>query len=197
MRPVSIIKRAIQWGWMGWERVFEGFSRLRSKYAGEYGICKMFVTKYHGKCMLCEDGTWIHDGDWIGELHLDNRKILSLLQSHEENRVALMIARLTRGAMRQICAEMEKNPQLSQVKALQGVTLLHRGITHGLGFETHQVENGTLRALTTSYLRLLLTVFHPSNRRRVVPHAEKLVPMRLVMTRSALIRRFSGQNPAV
>ncbi|GJM71628.1 hypothetical protein HMSSN036_38440 [Paenibacillus macerans] len=116
MRPVPIIKRAVQWGWMGWERVFEAFSRLRSKYAGEYGICKMFVTKYRGKGMLCEDGTWIHDGDWIGELHLDNRKILALLQSHEANRVALMIARLMRGTMRQICAEMVKNPQLSQVK---------------------------------------------------------------------------------
>lgn len=197
MQAGSKIKQVVQHCWMGWERVFEVFSRLRSKYAGEFGICKMFVIKYQGKCIQCEDGTWIHSGDWIGELHLDNRKILHMLQSNEANRVALMIARLTRGAMRQICAEMQRNPRLSQVKALQGITLLHRGITHGLGFETHHVEQGFFRTFTTSYLRLLLTVFHPNNRRRIVPHTEKLVPMRLVMTRSSLIRRFGVGSSAI
>lgn len=179
---------------MGWERAFELFSRLRSNYAREFGICKMFVTKYRGKGMQCEDGTWIQDGDWIGELHLDNRQILAMLRTNEENRVALMIARLARSAMRQICAEMQKNPQLSQVKALQGITLLHRGITHGLGFETHQVEQGTFRTLTTSYLRLLLTVFHPSNRKRITGHTDKLIPMKLVMTRTTLIQRFGTEK---
>ncbi len=179
---------------MGWERVFELFSRLRSNYAGEFGICKMFVTKYRGKSMQCEDGTWIQDGDWIGELHLDNRQILAMLQSNEANRVALKVARLARNAMRQICAEMQKNPQLSQVKALQGITLLHRGITHGLGFETHRVEQGAFRTLTTSYLRLLLTVFHPSNRKRITGHTDKLIPMKLVMTRASLFRQFGTET---
>lgn len=194
MQAGTLIKQAVQGIWMGWERAFELFSRLRSNYAGEFGICKMFVTKYRGKGMQCEDGTWIQDGDWIGELHLDNRQILAMLRTNEENRVALMIARLARSAMRQICAEMQKNPQLSQVKALQGITLLHRGITHGLGFETHQVEQGTFRTLTTSYLRLLLTVFHPSNRKRITGHTDKLIPMKLVMTRTTLIQRFGTEK---
>lgn len=194
MQAGTLIKQAVQGIWMGWERAFELFSRLRSNYAREFGICKMFVTKYRGKGMQCEDGTWIQDGDWIGELHLDNRQILAMLRTNEENRVALMIARLARSAMRQICAEMQKNPQLSQVKALQGITLLHRGITHGLGFETHQVEQGTFRTLTTSYLRLLLTVFHPSNRKRITGHTDKLIPMKLVMTRTTLIQRFGTEK---
>ncbi|WP_372490880.1 YkoP family protein [Paenibacillus mellifer] len=197
MQGGTIIKQVIQGVWMGWERVFELFSRLRSNYAGEFGICKMFVTKYRGKSMQCEDGTWIQDGDWIGELHLDNRQILAMLQSNEANRVALMTARLARSAMRQICAEMQRNPQLSQVKALQGITLLHRGITHGLGFETHRVEQGAFRTLTTSYLRLLLTVFHPSSRKRIDGHTDKLIPLKLVMTRSALIRQFGAEKALV
>ncbi|WP_028540359.1 YkoP family protein [Paenibacillus sp. J14] len=190
MQVKKIMKHSVQKVWMGWERVFELFSRLRSKYAGEFGICKMFVTQYRGKSMQCEDGTWIQDGDWIGELHLDNRQILAMLQSNEANRVALKIARLTRKAMTQICAEMQSNPQLSQVKALQGITLLHRGITHGLGFETHHVEQGAFRTLTTTYLRLLLTVFHPSHRKRITGHADKLIPVKLVMSRASLFRQF-------
>ncbi|MBM6996204.1 polysaccharide deacetylase [Paenibacillus sp. DXFW5] len=197
MQAQTIIKQVIQGVWMSWERVFDLFSRMRSNYAGEFGICKMFVTKYRGKSMQCEDGTWIQDGDWIGELHLDNRQILAMLQSNEANRVALMTARLARSAMRQICAEMQRNPQLSQVKALQGITLLHRGITHGLGFETHRVEQGAFRTLTTSYLRLLLTVFHPSSRKRIDGHTDKLIPLKLVMTRATLIRQFGAEKALV
>lgn len=186
------IKRLIQWAWMGWEQWFERFSRARALYSGEYGICKMFVTKYRGPSIACQDGTWLHSGDWVGELHLDNRIIMDLLRTHDANAVALHIARQTRGSMRQICAELKTLPQLSEVKALQGITLLHRGITHGLGFETHPLKKGTLRSLTTSYLRLLLSVFHPRNGARIGPHADKLVPLRLVMSRGALIERFSA-----
>ncbi|MEF2966754.1 polysaccharide deacetylase [Paenibacillus sp. M1] len=184
-------KRLIQWVWMGWEQCFEKFGRARALYSGEYGICKMFVTKYRGPSIPCQDGTWIQSGDWIGELHLNNRLILDMLRNHDANQVALRVARLTRGSMRQICAELQTHPQLGQVKALQGITLLHRGITHGLGFETYPLKQGTFRTLTTSYLRLLLTVFHPQNGGRIGPHTEKLVPLRLVMSRKALVQRFS------
>lgn len=186
-----IFKRWIQYVWMGWERGFERWSRARSLYSGNYGICKMFVTKYRGPVIDCQDGTQIVSGDWVGELHLDNRIILDMLRSQDTNQVALRVARLLRCSMREISSEIKTHPKLGQVKALQGITLLHRGITHGLGFETHPLKQGTFRALTTSYLRLLLSVFHPRNRERIAPHAEKLVPLRLVMSRDALLRRFS------
>lgn len=48
MQVKKIMKHSVQKVWMGWEQVFELFSRLRSKYAGEFGICKMFVTQYRG-----------------------------------------------------------------------------------------------------------------------------------------------------
>ncbi len=198
MQPAEAthLKRFIQWAWMGWEQWFDRFSRARSLYSGHYGICKMFVIKYRGPSIACEDGTLIRTGDWIGELHLDNRFILDMLRTHDANQVALRVARLTRSSMRQISDEVKNLPQLSQVKALQGITLLHRGITHGLGFETHSLKQGTLRSLTTSYLRLLLTVFHPRNGARIGPHAEKLIPLRLVMSREALIGRFSQSKTA-
>lgn len=191
MKTTSRYKRSIQGLWMGWERIFEWSTTLRSSYSGHFGICKMFVTKYHGKDILCEDGTLIQSGDWVGELHLDNQKILSMLQTKGENSVALSVARMARTSLRQICTEITTDPKLSQVKALQGITLLHRGIIHGLGFETLPLETGKFRTFTTSYLRLLLRVFHPSNRERIDPHAGKLIPMRLVLSREALIDRFS------
>ncbi|GGH31835.1 YkoP family protein [Paenibacillus segetis] len=194
MKTASRYKRSIQGLWMGWERVFEWSTTLRSSYSGNFGICKMFVTKYHGKDIQCEDGTVIQSGDWVGELHLDNHKILHMLQAKGANRVALSVARMARVSLRDICAEMITDPKLSQVKALQGITLLHRGIIHGLGFETHPLERGKFKAFTTSYLRVLLSVFHPSSRERINPHSEKLVPMRLVLSRDSLIDRFSEKQ---
>lgn len=190
----SGMKRVVQFVWMKWERVFEWSTRMRSVYSGEFGICKMFVTKYHGKRIECEDGTSICSGDWVGELHLDNQKVLLMLQSNDANRVALTIARMARNSMQQICAEIKSNPKLSQVKALQGITLLHRGIIHGLGFEKHEIEAGKFRTLSTSYLRLLIRVFQPGARERIDQHAEKLVPIRLVLTRGMLIKRFSPKE---
>ncbi|WP_397335247.1 hypothetical protein [Paenibacillus thiaminolyticus] len=26
--------------------------------------------------MQCNDGQWVHSGDWVGELHLDIRQVL-------------------------------------------------------------------------------------------------------------------------
>lgn len=112
MQVKTIMKQSVQTVWMGWERVFELFSRLRSKYAGEFGICKMFVTQYRGKSMQCEDGTWIQDGDWIGELHLDNRQILAMLQSNEANRVALKVARLAKTRCRKSASKCKETRSL-------------------------------------------------------------------------------------
>lgn len=188
------MKRVVQYVWMKWERIFEWSTRLRSAYSGEFGICKMFVTKYHGTPIECGDGTLIYPGDWVGELHLDNHKILQMLQSRDANRVALTIARMVRISMREICNEISSNPKLSEVKALQGITLLHRGIVHGLGFEKHEIAVGRFRSFSTSYLRLLLGVFQPGTRKRIDQQGEKLVPIRLVLTRKMLIQRFSPQS---
>jgi len=185
------MRRMVQFVWMKWESLFEWSTRMRSVYSGEFGICKMFVTKYYGKRIECEDGTSISAGDWVGELHLDNEKVLLMLQSNDASRVALTIARMARISMRQICAEIQSNPKLSQVKALQGITLLHRGIIHGLGFEKHEIEAGQFRTFSTSYLRLLIRVFQPGAKERIDQHAERLVPMRLVLTRRMLVQRFS------
>ncbi|WP_422751748.1 YkoP family protein, partial [Paenibacillus graminis] len=36
--------------------------------------------------MVCQDATVIHDGEWVGELHLDNGSILKLIQSEGSDR---------------------------------------------------------------------------------------------------------------
>lgn len=176
--------------WMIWEMGFGLLSRLRSVYASDFGICKVMVRKHRGESILCQDGTHVQDGDWIGELHLDNGKVLNLLKTRGSDRAALRVARMASDSMKQIARSTEERPEMSQIKALVGITLLHRGITHGLGFEQHKVKSGIFERLTTSYLRLLLSVMHPEGSKRIDRRKEKLVPIMLVHSRDSLRKRF-------
>ena len=45
--------------------------------------------------------------------------------------------------------------------------------------------------LTTSHLRMLLSVMHPDGKNRIDRRTELLVPMMLIHTRSSLMKRFS------
>ncbi|WP_202128675.1 YkoP family protein [Paenibacillus dendrobii] len=192
----SISKASAQSVWMAWETVFDQITKLRSASVKKYGICKLVVRRHHGKGLECHDGHWIHAGDWVGELHLDNRQVLQLSREVGADRAALLTARMLRRSMKQISAAMETEPELAHVKALTGITLLHRGIIHGLGFEQHPLESKGFRIFTTYYLRLLLRVLHPVGRERTKQNAPKLVPKMLLMSRENLLARYSKDEAA-
>lgn len=176
---------------MMWERIFSFISRFRSSHISRFGICTVMIKKYRGECIVCEDSTVIQNGDLVGELHLDNETILKLIRSEGPDRAALKIARLARKSMLQISRAYEDQSEFSKVSALVGITLLHRGLTHGLGFEHQLMKPDLFQKLTTSYLRMLLSVMHPDGKSRIDRRTELLVPMMLIHTRSSLLKRFS------
>ncbi|WP_179090616.1 YkoP family protein [Paenibacillus lautus] len=181
----------MQSSWMIWERIFSFISRFRSSHISRFGICTVMIKKHRGECIVCEDSTVIQNGDLVGELHLDNETILKLIRSEGPDRAALKIARLARKSMLQISRAYEGQSEFSEVRALVGITLLHRGLTHGLGFEHQAMKPDLFQKLTTSYLRMLLSVMHPDGKSRIDRRTELLVPMMLIHTRSSLMKRFS------
>lgn len=190
----SVSKASAQSVWMAWESVFDQITKLRSASVRKYGICKLVLRRHHGKSLECQDGRSIHDGDWIGELHLDNRQVLKLSKELGPDRAALMTARMLRRSMKQISLALQTEDQLMEVKALTGITLLHRGIIHGLGFELHPLESKGFRVFSTYYLRLLMRVLHPVGRERTKQNTAKLVPRMLLMTRESLMERYSDKE---
>ncbi|MGN7358632.1 YkoP family protein [Paenibacillus sp. SAF-054] len=190
----SVSKASAQSVWMAWESVFDQITKLRSASVRKYGICKLVLRRHHGKSLECQDGHSIHDGDWIGELHLDNRQVLKLSKEIGPDRAALMTARMLRRSMKQISLALQTEAQLMEVKALTGITLLHRGIIHGLGFELHPLESKGFRVFSTYYLRLLMRVLHPVGRERTKQNTAKLVPRMLLMTRESLMERYSDKE---
>lgn len=187
----KLLKSVMQSSWMIWERLFSFLSRFRSVHISRFGICTVIIKKHRGEAIICEDSTVIQNGDLVGELHLDNETILKLIRSEGADRAALKIARLGRKSMQQISRAYESQSEFRKVNALVGITLLHRGLTHGLGFEHRTMKSGLFQKLTTSYLRILLSVMHPEGKSRIDRRTEQLVPMMLIHSRSSLEKRFS------
>lgn len=92
--------------------------------------------------------------------------------------------------MQQISEAFASQPEFREVKALVGVTLLHRGLIHGLGFEQQPMKSDLFQRITTAYLRLLLSVMHPEGKKRIYRKTEKLIPMMLIHSRCSLRNRF-------
>ncbi|MFC4303907.1 YkoP family protein [Cohnella boryungensis] len=197
-RGIALVKRsgctARQRIWMAWEKVMLWIMGLNSEGKIDAGMCKVIVKKYKGPSFDCEDGTRIEQGDLVGELHLNNQMILGLTREAGAGRAALQTARLARTSLKEISAALDKRPELTRVKALLGVTLLHRGLTHGLGFEQRRLPSKRFERITAVYLKLLLFFLHPDGLERSDRCKEKLTPIMLVCTRSNLLRRFSPDN---
>ncbi|MBM6994726.1 polysaccharide deacetylase [Paenibacillus sp. DXFW5] len=183
-------KSLMQAAWMAWEKGFDWISRFRSSHTTHFGICKVMIKKHRGESIVCADSTIIDKGDWVGELHLNNEVILTLIKSEGPDRAALMTARSIRKSMQQISEAFAIQPEYSEVKALVGITLLHRGLTHGLGFEQQPLKANMFQRITTAYLRLLLSTMHPEGKKRIARKTEQLIPMILIHTRNSLKNRF-------
>jgi hypothetical protein len=191
---IKIRKTTVQNLWMMWEKAFSVLTYFRGASTSRFGICSVMLKKHRGETIVCQDSTVIHKGEWVGELHLDNEKILKLIKSEGSDRAALQTARLLRKSMKQINEAFESQSEYQQVKALMGITLLHRGLTHGLGFEQQQMKSGFFTRITTVYLRLLLSAMHPEGRKRIDRRTDQLVPMLLVHSRGSLKKRFSPEQ---
>ncbi|WP_028560560.1 YkoP family protein [Paenibacillus pinihumi] len=186
------LKTCIQNSWMLWERGFKWTSRFRCWNTFQFGICTVMIRKHRGARIVCEDSTIIREGDWIGEIHLNNHTVLQLIRTSGPDLAAIQSARLLRKSMQQISRAFDSQPEFRRVSALVGISLLHRGLIHGLGFETQTMKPDLFQKITTSYLRLLLSALHPEGRGRIGRRTEVLIPMRLVHTRMSLNTRFSG-----
>lgn len=190
----SRMKKVSQSFWMMWEHVFDYITKYRSDSVWRFGICKLVIRKHYGNSLQCQDGQVLIAGDWVGELHLDNQQVIELSRTMGAERAGLVVARKLRQAMKQIRYALEHNQEIGKIQAIMGITLLHRGLIHGLGFELHPMKTSWSKEFTKLYLRLLLRVLHPEGKQRVKSQENKLVPMTLIMTKQALIQRWAQRE---
>ncbi|MCR4429362.1 MAG: hypothetical protein NUV68_08535, partial [Caldiserica bacterium] len=126
--------------WNFYEDFYEWLFRIKPVGPPGEGALRWGITHYRGPGITLEDGTRIHKGEVVGELHTDNR-MLGEMKKHFEDPVQFYVELLRR--MRLSLRELEKicnlEPKLLGVKAFRGTTLLHEGAKR-LGFEVYPIE---------------------------------------------------------
>ncbi|MFD0960999.1 polysaccharide deacetylase family protein [Paenibacillus chungangensis] len=165
----SLMKRTVISLWLLWERAFHAAFRLKQVGEGDKPSFHYRVTTYNGQSVEFADGGAIGKGDVVAELHFDNGMLSSIAARYKSPLAAgLRVIREVEHALPQLARQLAEDPDASNIKAVYGVTMIHRGADR-LGFEVFNLPDGLFARSTNVYLRLLTKVLTPSdsgNRRK-------------------------------
>ncbi len=183
---VGPLKKLVIGLWMLWEKLFHVVFRLRP--IGSAGFFNYRIRKYSGYELKLQNGRELKPGDLIMEIHFENRMLVEAgMKSKTSLQVAIRIIREIEKVLPDMARELAVIPKGDEVKALYGVSMIHRG-GESLGFEMFDLPKGLFAWSTNLYLRFMIRVVHPAGNERVREHSESLNPRMLIMERDTLLR---------
>lgn len=113
--------------------------------------------RYKGPTILLKDGTVINKGDWIAELHLDNKGLKALDTSY------VNLIRLLRGELKALKSCLVYEPY-SNIKAVFGITVFYE-IAARQGFTVIDISNTGKRFFGSLWENILRTAFQKRNKK--------------------------------
>ncbi|KUK36838.1 MAG: hypothetical protein PWQ99_23 [Clostridia bacterium] len=175
--------------WDVWERIYSLLFHARKLQPGS--LFRLNLREYRGPVLTLRDGTALHPGDMVGELHLANRQLLELQQKCGNQIQAVMcVKKELKQSLSQLATLVAQGKVDPQVKAFFGITIFHQG-ARLLGFEVEEIRSRFWRFCFRCGQLLLLATYHPLGFRRFQKGHQSLVPKVIWMSRSQLIRNFS------
>ena len=176
--------------WLGWERLTSWWWRPRALRPG--GVFLYRLTVYRGRPVTLEDGCAVHRGDWIVDLHLDNRGLLQA--ATEESRTPWSLLRAAREDLRTL-ASLVNARELGDVRAVRGVTLFARA-GRRLGFEVRPLPPTWYARLQRFFFVGLLAVYHPRGWQAAERFRERGWPGETWMSRERLLHLYAVRREA-
>ena len=175
--------------WLVWEKCFHVLFNLK-KTADPDPTFHYRVTRYHGESVTMQDGKVLNKGDAVMELHFDNQKLFEMgRKARSTMQIAIQLIRGVEHALPYFAAELVNNPKLVEVKALYGVSMIHRGADK-LGFSIQDLPQGWFKSMTSMYLKILLSVIHPQGQSRIKDRSSVLVPKSIILSADLLKKRY-------
>lgn len=185
---LSLIKRVFLYLWFKWDRLFHVWFGVKPVEA-QYPLLLYRVTTYRGRTVFLSEGDSISSGDRIMELHFNNELLfLMAAESRSPVHLAVRMIRSVKDILPRIAAKLSNDPACSDVKAVLGITMIHRGADQ-LGFTSMSLPRGLFSFVTSIYLRTLLYIVHPDGRNRLKMKAEALIPKVLAISSQELKNR--------
>ncbi|MCL6557248.1 MAG: polysaccharide deacetylase family protein [Firmicutes bacterium] len=175
-----------------WDKAIRRLLRIEDVVAG--GRPTMFriaLRKYRGKTRVLPDGTVLRRGDFIGELHVNNEFIQNISASLGEAdpaRLVFSAKKTARQSLAALAGWLKENPRYAKVKAVVGLSILHRG-SQSLGFTPFEISP-LLSLPVFWYESMYLAAYHPAGKARLAGHRQKLRPKLVAMSKEELFRRY-------
>ena len=146
------------------------------------------IRKYAGPPIELRDAETLCSGDYVMELHFENKMMFEMgMSARNPMQIGIKIIREVERALPDLGKELGLVPNGDRVKALYGVSMIHRG-GESLGFQMFDLPRGIFAWSTNIYLRILIRVIHPSGSERVRDHGQSMEPRMLLMPRDILLR---------
>lgn len=188
-RP-GLVRRALTACWMAWERCFNALFRIVDP--GDGSLFHYRIRPYGGAELKLDDGTVIRPKDKIVELHFDNAKLQHMLANARSlMKVAIYLVREAERSLPALARHLERHADLADVKALYGVSLIHRG-PEAFGFSVIDLPRGPFRFFTTRYLRLLIRVLNPNGGELLRDKQARFYPRVMAMSMEGFLKRYGS-----
>jgi peptidoglycan-N-acetylglucosamine deacetylase len=176
--------------WLAWDALFCKVFGVRAVNE-KYPFIKTRLRKYTSLHPLqLSDGETIVKGDTIAEMHFDNKMLIHMsLESKNSLHLATRMVRQAQKSLPCILNKIETDSKYQHVKGLYGISMVHRGVEH-LGFTVLDLPKSLFKSLTQIYLKILISVLHPSGNDRIKLHSDLLVPKTIAISRKHLSERY-------
>jgi peptidoglycan/xylan/chitin deacetylase (PgdA/CDA1 family) len=182
---IGIVKRIVVSAWMQWEKIFHILFRLHPVGSGKFFNYR--IRKYSGPPIDLSEVTTLRSGDSIMEIHFENQMLFDLgMNSRSPLQIGIKIIREMERALPDMARELERTAGGDKVKALYGVSMIHRG-GESLGYRMFELPRGFFAWTTNIYLRIMIRIIHPSGNEKVRSRGETMTPRMLLMPREVLM----------
>jgi peptidoglycan/xylan/chitin deacetylase (PgdA/CDA1 family) len=171
-----------EWAWNTWF----GVKRL-----DQDSVLTLGPAIHSGPGLILRDGTMIHPGAQVGELHLDRARVLRLHRTVPQWRVGFVLRRELEDTLRRLAQRVVEHPPYSQLGAFRSTTLFWQEATR-LGFEVCVHEIGRHHRVLSWYQRMLLVRDHPLGRHRL--RGKRWEARTVWLSRQELLRRYAEQR---
>ncbi|OPX88388.1 MAG: hypothetical protein A4E53_02026 [Pelotomaculum sp. PtaB.Bin104] len=187
-RPLSKKIALVLWGWI--DRIIRRLSGIRELGDGKASIWRLALRRYRGQDWAMKDGTLLRKGDYYLEIHINNDRLLALIdQNTSVERMGIIALREVCNGLPEVAKLMQSGQRYGMAKVLLGITLLHRG-TERVGFTAYDLKPGFFRTVTGWYEKMLLALFHPGGLNNLKRYRQGLSPKYVVMTRQEIIAQY-------
>lgn len=156
-------------------------------------ILRLRVTRYRGRPFVLADGTPIHPGDAIGEIHLNNERVAALHDGGRRSpRIGFDIRRAFHASLVVLAERAQESPRHQVARAFTATTIFYHG-TERMGFEVRPLPRPLLSRIVGAYQRRLLAYFHPLGRQRL-GRRHFAEARQIWISRDALLRRYASER---